>query len=94
MCGKSMGMMNICGKMPSEVRLEKIGACLLMKGQLTIKYLIFKEIWKIPCIGKIFLVLYLNFLCFPFLDKLITKFLVYPDAFRNGLLKAVVIGKV
>ena len=49
-----------------------------MKGKFTTKYLIFREIWKIPCVVQIFPVLYLNSLCFPCLEKLITKFPVFP----------------
>ena len=69
MCGKSMNMIKVCRKMPSEVRLEKIGVHQLMKGQFTMKYLIFREIWKIPCVVQIFPVLYLNSLCFPLSGK-------------------------
>ena len=50
MCGESMNMLKVCGKMLSKVRLEKIGIHQAMKGQFTIKYLIFKEICKIPCV--------------------------------------------
>ena len=49
-----------------------------MKGQFTIKYLICREIWKIPCVVQIFPVLYLNSLCFPCLEKVITKFSIFP----------------
>ena len=49
-----MGMIKVCRKMLSKMRLEKIGVYQLMKGQCTIKYLIFREIWKIPYIGQIF----------------------------------------
>ena len=52
MCGKSMEMMKVYGKMPSEVMLETNWG-MSMKTQLTIKYLSFREI---PCIGQIFLV--------------------------------------
>ena len=76
--GKSMNMIKGCGKMPSKVRLEKNGVHQSMNGQFTIKYLIFREIWKIPCVGQIFPMLYLNSLCFPCLEKLITKFPVFP----------------
>ena len=55
-----MNMMEVCGKMWSEARLEKIGLHQLMKRQFTIKYLIFREIWKIPCVVQIFPVLYQN----------------------------------
>ena len=75
MCGKSMKMMKVCGKMPSKVRLEKNWGFL---GQFTIKYLIFREIWKIPCVFHIFPVLYLNSPCFPCQEKLIIKFPVFP----------------
>ena len=34
-----MNMMKVCVKMPSEVRLEKIGVHQSIKGQFTIKYL-------------------------------------------------------
>ena len=63
MCGKSMNMMEVCRKMPSKVRLKKIGLHQSMKGQFTIKYLIFREIWKILCCP--------NFLC------VVTKFPVF-----------------
>ena len=49
-----------------------------MKGKFTINYLIFREIRKIACVDPIFPVLYLNSLCFPCLEKLITKFPVFP----------------
>ena len=39
--GESIKMMKVCGKMPSEARLEKIGMHQSMKGQFTIKYRIF-----------------------------------------------------
>ena len=78
MCGKGMNMMKVCGRMLSEARLEKIGAYQSTKGQFTIKYFIFREIGKIPCVVQIFPVLYLNSLCFPCLEKLITKFPVFP----------------
>ena len=67
-------MMKVCGKMQSEARLGKIGVHQSMKGQFTTKYLIFREIWKIPCAVQIFPVLNLNslsgktdhrILCFP-----------------------------
>ena len=45
-----------------------------MNGQFTIKYFIFRIIWKIPCVVQISPVLYLNSLCFPCLEKVITKF--------------------
>ena len=63
--------MNICGKVSSEVRLEKIRSHQSMKGQFTIKYLIFREILHVV---QIFPMLYLNSLsekidnqisCFP-----------------------------
>ena len=49
-----------------------------MKGEFTIKYFIFREIWKIPYVVKIFPVLDLNSLYFPCLEKLTTKFPVFP----------------
>ena len=49
-----------------------------MKEQFTTKYLIFREIWKIFCVVQIFPVLYLNSLCFPCLEKVITRFPVFP----------------
>ena len=73
-----MTMMKVCGKMPIKARLEKIWVHQSMKGKFTIKCLIFREIWKIPCIVQIVPVLYLNSLCFPCLEKLITKFPVFP----------------
>ena len=45
-----MNMMKVCGRMPGEVRLEKIGAHQSMKGQFTIKYFIFRIVGKIPCV--------------------------------------------
>ena len=48
-----MNMMKVCGNMLSEVRLEKIEVHQLMKGQFTIKYLIFREIGKIPRVVQI-----------------------------------------
>ena len=61
----------------SEAR-KKLGIHQSMKGQFTLKYLIFREIWKTPCVVQIFPVLYLNSLCFPCLEKVITKFPVFP----------------
>ena len=54
----------------SEAR-KKIGVHQLMKGQFTVKYLIFREI---PCVVQIFPVLFLNSLYFPCLEKLMTEF--------------------
>ena len=80
-----MNMMKVCGKMLSKVRLEKILGTSVDERAIyykilnfTIKYLIFRETWKIPYVVKIFPVLYLNSLCFPCLEKLITKFPVFP----------------
>ena len=73
-----MNMMNVCGKMLSKVRLQNIGVHQLMKVKFTIKYLIFRKILKIPCVFQVFPVLYLNSLCFPSLEKLMTKFTVVP----------------
>ena len=53
-------MLKVCGNMLNEVRLEKIMLHQLMNGQFTIKYFIFREIWKIPCVVQIFPVLHLN----------------------------------
>ena len=79
MCKESIKMMQVCGKMLSEARLEKNWHThQLMKWQFTIKYFIFREIWKIPCVVQIFPVLYLNSLCFPCLEKVLTKFPVFP----------------
>ena len=80
MCRESIKMVTVCGKMPSEARLEKIGVHQSMKGQFIIKYLIFRIIWKIPCVVQIFPVFYPNSLCFPCLENLITKFPVFPVA--------------
>ena len=33
-----------------KTRLEKTWGNQLIKGQYTVKYLIFREIWKIPCV--------------------------------------------
>ena len=54
MCRKGLDMMKVCGKMLSKVRREKNGVHQSTKGQFTIKYLIFREIWKIPCVVQIF----------------------------------------
>ena len=56
MCQKSMDMVKVGENVPSEVRVEKNWDTvhLLMKGQFTIKYLICREIWKIPCVIQIF----------------------------------------
>ena len=77
MCGESIKMLNVCGKMPRKVRLEKNGVHQSMNGQFTFKYFIFREIRKIPSVVQIFLVLYLSSLCFPCLEKVITKFSVF-----------------
>ena len=53
-------MLKVCEKMPSKVRLEKIGVHQSVNGQFTVKYFIFREIWKIPCVVQIYPVLYLN----------------------------------
>ena len=45
-----MSMVKVCGKMPSVARLEKIGVYKSMKEEFTIKYLIFREIWKNSCV--------------------------------------------
>ena len=58
--------------------MKKIEVHQSMKGQFTVKYFIFREIWKIPCVVQIFPVLHLNSLCFPCLEKVITKFPVFP----------------
>ena len=50
MCREKIKTMKVCRKMPHEVRPEKIGVHQLMKGQFTIKYHIFRKIWKIPCV--------------------------------------------
>ena len=71
-------MLKVCGKMLSEARLEKIGVHQSMNGQFTPKYFIFREIWKIPCVVQLFSVLCLNSLCFSCLEKVITKFPVFP----------------
>ena len=60
MCRESIEMLKVCGQMPSEARLEKIGVYQSIKGQFTLKYFIFREIWNIPCVVQIFPVLYLN----------------------------------
>ena len=78
MCRESIKMVKVCGKMPSEARLEKIQVHHSMKGQFTVKYFIFRGIWKIPCVVQIFPLLYLNSLCFPCLEKVITKLPVFP----------------
>ena len=69
MCRENIKMINICGKIPSKTRLEKIGIHQLMKGQFMKKNFIFREIWKIPCVVEIFPVMYLNSLCFPVWKK-------------------------
>ena len=61
----------------SEAR-KKIGVYQSMKGQITLKYFVFREMWKIPCVVQIFPVLSLNSLCFPCLEKMLTKFPVFP----------------
>ena len=43
-----MNMMKVCGKIPSEARLEK-NCCTSVN-----EYLLFREIWKIPCVVQIF----------------------------------------
>ena len=60
MCRECIKMMKACGKMPSKAWLNKFGVHQSMKGQFTIKYFIFREIWKISCVVQIFPVLYLN----------------------------------
>ena len=77
MCGKRMNLMKVCGKMLNEARLEKIGVQ-VNERVIYYKYLNFKEVWKIPCVVKNFPVLYLNSPCFPCLEKVMTKFSVFP----------------
>ena len=48
MCRKSIKMMKFCGKMPSILRLEKIGVSQSMKGQFTLKYFILGKFGKFP----------------------------------------------
>ena len=54
-------------------KARKVGLHQSMKGQFTIKYLIFRVIWKIPVLSK-FSLCYIQIPCFPCLEKLITKF--------------------
>ena len=67
-----MKMVKGCGKMPSKVRLEK--NCGTSVDEKAIYYKILHFVGKF---GK-FPVLSLNSLCFPCLEKVITKFPVFP----------------
>ena len=49
-----MNMIKVYEKMLCKARLEKVGIHQLMIGKFALKYLNFKEIWKIPCVVQIF----------------------------------------
>ena len=51
-----------------------------MKGQFTVKYLIFREIWKIFCDLQIFLVFHLNFPVFSLSRKIDNQIPCFPCA--------------
>ena len=72
-----MNMTKVCGKMPREARLKQNWG-ISVNERAIIKYFIFREIWKLTCVVQNFPVFYLNSLCLPCLEKLITKFPVFP----------------
>ena len=67
MCVEKHGDDKSYGKMPSKVKLETNWG--MSVDENPIDYKIFREIWKIPSIGQIFLMWYLNSLCFPCLEN-------------------------
>ena len=50
MCGKSMNMIKVCGNILSKVTLGKNWGTRVYKRAIYYKNLIFREIWKIPCV--------------------------------------------
>ena len=78
MCRESIQVMKACGKMPSEVRLEKNWGTSVDKRAIYYKTLHFLENLENSLCCPNFPVLYLNSLCFPYLEKVITKFPAFP----------------
>ena len=86
MCGENMNTIKVCGKMPRGARI-KIGVHQLMKGQFTIKYLIFREIWKFPYVVQIVPVLYLNYPVFSMSGKIDNQIPCFPCAVETLMIR-------